>query len=107
MFQSVWLDQYRRHNAAVKALVPPSQLLVYRVGEGWDRLCHFLEAEIPAVPFPHENKAGQAGNIVEKYHRFDVYLETHREVRRSLVKVCLSLSLTILGGVCLRKYLKI
>ena len=103
----MWKDQYRRHNAAVKAMVPSSSLLVYRVGEGWERLCEFLEVEVPAVPFPHENKAGQAGNIVEKYHKFDVYLETHREVRRSLVTIGLSLSLAILGGVYLRKFLKI
>ena len=53
----MWLDQYRRHNAAVKALVPASNLLVYKVGEGWDKLCQFLEVEVPSVPFPHENKA--------------------------------------------------
>ena len=86
MFQSVWLDQYRRHNAAVKALVPPSQLLVYRVGEGWDRLCHFLDSEVPDCPFPHENKVGQQGNIVDKVHKFDVYQETLREAKKRLPK---------------------
>ena len=87
--------------------MPASNLLVYRVGEGWERLCQFLELEVPAVPFPHENKAGQAGNIVEKFHRFDVYLEAEREVRRSLLTIGLSLSLTIMGGLYLRKYFKI
>ena len=61
------MDQYRRHNAAVKAVVPAAQLLVYRVGEGWEPLCQFLETEVPPLPFPHENKAGQAGNIVDNF----------------------------------------
>ena len=68
--QSVWLDQYRRHNAAVKALVPPSNLLVYKVGEGWERLCQFLELEVPSVPFPHENKADWSTRIQRSCRRF-------------------------------------
>ena len=91
----------------MKALVPASNLLVYRVGEGWERLCQFLQVEVPAAPFPHENRAGQTGNIVEKFHRFDVYLQTHREVSRSLLTIGLSLSLTIMAGFHLRKYFKL
>jgi hypothetical protein len=37
-----WMDQYTRHNAAVRQLTPPDQLLVFHVGEGWERLCAFL-----------------------------------------------------------------
>ena len=61
---ALWRDTYTRHNAAIKVtrtdsssdqpppllrvqgLVPPSQLLVYRVGEGWERLCEFLGHEV-------------------------------------------------------------
>ena len=100
------MSQYRSHNAAVKALVPPSQLLVYRVGEGWEPLCHFLEVEVPDSPFPHENKAGQEGNIIDNIHKFDVYQETLREASRSLMAISVSLSLTVLGGFYLKKYLK-
>ena len=101
------MDQYRRHNAAVKGLVPPSNLLVYRVGEGWDRLCQFLELQVPTVPFPHENKAGQAGNIVEKYLQFGIFRQAEGEVRRSLVTVSFSLAVTVLAGFYLRKCLKL
>ena len=87
-------------------MVPASQLLVYRVGEGWERLCQFLEVEVPDCPFPHENKAGQEGNIIDKAHKFDVYQETLREASRSLLAISLSLSLTVLGGFYLKKYLK-
>ena len=86
--------------------MPASNLLVYRVGEGWDRLCHFLELQVPDSPFPHENKAGQEGNIVDKTHKFDVYQETLREARRTLLKVGLSLSFAVFGGFYLKKYLK-
>ena len=90
----------------MKAVVPASQLLVYRVGEGWERLCQFLEVEVPHTNFPHENKAGQAGNIIDKTHRFDIYQQTLREARRSLLTAGLSLSLTVLGGFYLKKCLK-
>ena len=103
--QSVWVSQYRTHNAAVKALVPPSQLLVYRVGEGWDRLCHFLELQVPHSPFPHENKAGQAGNIVDKVHKMDVFNRADREVTRSLITISLAVTAIVLGGIFARKYL--
>ena len=94
-----------RHGAAVRALVPSSNLLVYRVGEGWDRLCHFLELQIPHSPFPHENKAGQAGNIVDKVHKMDVFNRAEREVTRSLITISLAVTATVLGGIFARKYL--
>ena len=59
------MDQYRRHNAAVKAVVPASQLLVYRVGEGWDRLCQFLQVEVPYTSSQHENKGAR---FCGRYH---------------------------------------
>ncbi len=33
-------------------------LLVMNIteGEGWDKLCPFLGAKMPAIPFPHENR---------------------------------------------------
>ena len=101
------MDQYRRHNAAVKATVPSPQLLVYRVTDGWEPLCQFLETEVPTIPFPHENKAGQPGNIVEKYLKFGIFQQAEREVRRSLLTISLSLSVSILAGFYLRKCLKL
>ncbi|MEP2742895.1 sulfotransferase family protein [Bauldia litoralis] len=47
---------YERHNAAVKAALPPERLLVYTVGEGWEPLCGFLGVPVPDTPFPQENK---------------------------------------------------
>ena len=91
----------------MKAIVPASNLLVYRVGEGWERLCQFLHLEVPALPFPHENKAGQAGNIVEKYLNFTIFKQAEREVRRSLLTVSLTVSASIIAGWLLTKSLRL
>jgi hypothetical protein len=48
-------DHFRRHQAEVIATVPPERLLVYQVGEGWDRLCAFLGVPVPEEPYPSEN----------------------------------------------------
>src|SRR5215469_1597083 len=51
-----WMtDYFRRHDAEVKAAIAPERLLVYQVGEGWDRLCAFLGVPVPDEPYPSEN----------------------------------------------------
>lgn len=90
---ALWKDQYMRHNAAVKQLVPASQLLVYKIGEDWERLCEFLSLPVPEEEFPHENKAGSATTIDTQYIQFDVFRRGDKEVQRSLVG--------ILGGLAL------
>lgn len=46
---------FEAHNAAVRAAIPASQLLVYQVKEGWEPLCAFLDAPVPDDPFPRTN----------------------------------------------------
>lgn len=46
---------FEAHNAAVQALIPKSQLLVYQVKEGWAPLCEFLGVPVPDEPFPRSN----------------------------------------------------
>ena len=48
-------DYFRRHNAAVRAAVPAERLLVFEAKQGWDPLCAFLGAPVPAEPFPLTN----------------------------------------------------
>jgi hypothetical protein len=50
---------FNAHNAAVKAAIPASQLLVYQVKEGWEPLCAFLGAPVPAEAFPRTNDRGE------------------------------------------------
>ncbi|KAJ6552599.1 pectin lyase fold/virulence factor [Mycena vulgaris] len=47
--------RFTAHYEGVRALVPKERLLDYRVGEGWETLCKFLEKDIPATPFPKVN----------------------------------------------------
>ncbi|KAF8584194.1 hypothetical protein K439DRAFT_1346663 [Ramaria rubella] len=47
------------HNERVKQIIPPEQLLVFEVGEGWDRLVQFLGVSKPTVPWPHLNDTAQ------------------------------------------------
>jgi hypothetical protein len=49
------IDYFRRHEAEVKATVPPERLLVYPVGSGWEPLCAFLGVPVPDEPYPSEN----------------------------------------------------
>jgi hypothetical protein len=49
------IETMKRHNEAVRSVVPAERLLVWSVTEGWEPLCEFLEVPIPDVPFPHVN----------------------------------------------------
>ncbi len=52
-------DYFLRHTEAVKAAIPPERLLVFEVGEGWERLCQFLGVPVPAEPYPSENSTAE------------------------------------------------
>jgi len=62
---------FERHNAEVKAVVPPERLLVYEVREGWEPLCAFLRRPIPSVPFPHLNEREFLTQVPEALARGD------------------------------------
>ncbi|KAJ7901367.1 hypothetical protein B0H13DRAFT_1883047 [Mycena leptocephala] len=47
--------RYIEYYKEVWRLVQKEQLLEYRVGEGWESLCEFLDKGIPAEPFPKVN----------------------------------------------------
>jgi hypothetical protein len=51
-----WMtDYFRRHTEEVKAAIAPERLLIYEVGEGWERLCKWLGVPVPDAPYPSEN----------------------------------------------------
>ncbi len=53
--RAVMTDFFRAHVQSVIAAIDPGRLLVYQVGEGWERLCRFLDVPVPLTPFPREN----------------------------------------------------
>jgi hypothetical protein len=46
---------YERHNAAVRAEIPPSRLIEWRPQDGWEPICRALDLPVPDAPFPHVN----------------------------------------------------
>lgn len=57
------LELIELHNARVKSVVPPDQLLVMSMNEGWDPLARFLGKKTPAKPFPRVND-GESAEVV-------------------------------------------
>jgi hypothetical protein len=49
------IEGFNAHNEEVKRVVPPDQLLVWEVSEGWEPLCAFLDVPVPDQPLPHAN----------------------------------------------------
>ncbi len=41
-------------------LIPPDQLLLFNVKEGWKPLCQFLKKDIPSVPYPSDKNVNAA-----------------------------------------------
>ena len=60
-FDPNWRDSdaamtaYERHNAAVRAEVPPDRLVEWQPGDGWGPLAKALGVDVPDEPFPHNN----------------------------------------------------
>lgn len=54
----IYRKKFREHNKRVLNNIPESDLLVMDVteGDGWKKLCPFLDVETPTVPFPNLNK---------------------------------------------------
>lgn len=51
--RNVFVDQYQ----TVRDLVPKDRLLEFQIGEGFERLCEFLEVPVPDFPYPNTNEA--------------------------------------------------
>ena len=58
MNRTACIGLFNQHIENVKSYVPEDKLLVYKVGEGWERLANFLEVPVPDVPFPRSNGGG-------------------------------------------------
>jgi len=59
--QKLWVKQRAEHHAKVFEYFAdrPDDLLVLNIcsGDGWDKLCPFLDKPIPEIPFPWRNKS--------------------------------------------------
>ena len=57
---------YLSHIEQVKAQVPSDRLLVYRVSDGWEPLCQFLQVPVPQEAFPHLNKKENFSSMIKQ-----------------------------------------
>lgn len=51
------IEAFERHNAEVRAGVPPERLLEWRATDGWEPICAALGVPVPAEPLPHANSS--------------------------------------------------
>ncbi|MDQ8188401.1 sulfotransferase [Pelagicoccus sp. SDUM812002] len=58
-------EDFAKHNDAVIAAIPSSQLLVFEVAQGWDPLCYFLGVESPDTVFPRSNNREEFWELVK------------------------------------------
>ncbi|HTA28089.1 MAG TPA: sulfotransferase [Bacteroidia bacterium] len=49
------LQSFQKRTEEVLATVPKERLLVFKVQDGWEPLCKFLNVPIPNTPFPRSN----------------------------------------------------
>lgn len=50
------LRAYKQLHQEVRDMVPKEKMLEYKLGDGWEPLCQFLNKDIPNVPFPFINE---------------------------------------------------
>ncbi|KAI8061483.1 P-loop containing nucleoside triphosphate hydrolase protein [Gilbertella persicaria] len=60
------MKKFVDHIERVKSIVKPENLLIMKLGDGWEVLCPFLGKEIPKdLPYPHKNKGENFGNMLK------------------------------------------
>jgi hypothetical protein len=63
------IAHYHQHIADVKAAVPPQQLLVFSVDQGWAPLCAFLDVPVPPTEFPNVNDRAAIKQVIRNMAR--------------------------------------
>jgi hypothetical protein len=83
MVRAAAIAAYDRHNAAVRATVPPERLLEWTAGDGWEPLCERLGIAVPDDPFPHVNtRQGFTAMIERRLGRDRFVSRMRRRLRR-------------------------
>ncbi len=56
--------RYHEHVEEIKAAVPPERLLIFKVDQGWEPLCKFLDVEVPKSEFPNVNNRAEVKKTI-------------------------------------------
>ena len=70
------VSHYEQHNEEAISYFSnrPNSLLVvcWERGDGWQELCNFLDAPLPSLAFPHQNKTGM---LLKSKVKFEQYFQ--------------------------------
>lgn len=68
--EELYVNRYRKHNREVREFFKdrPNDLLImnFENGDGWKKLCPYVDHEIPNMKFPHSNKGKHNYNTKDK-----------------------------------------
>lgn len=56
-----------KHNEEVIKTIPADRLLILDLGEGWERLCKFLDKDVPNEPYPLSNSTADYPAVFSAY----------------------------------------
>lgn len=89
--ENLYLQRYQQHNKEVKEYFEdrPNDLLVISLenGDGWEKLCPFLDKDIPKKKFPFANKARENYSLAEMvtaYLKGKISVEMRRKILDAL-----------------------
>ena len=80
--EDIYKKRFEKHNREVmdhfKGRNDDLLTLNFPEGDGWEKLCSFLEAPLPDIPFPHSGRAIDREKRKKPHRRF------FRQIRKSL-----------------------
>ena len=82
---------YHDHYALVRSVTPKERLLEYKLGDGWEPLCKFLDKPVPDVPFPRVNDSEALQELLTIIIKRGLYNIFRRAVKSVLPIVVLGL----------------
>lgn len=89
-----YVERYRKHYNEVKDYFKdrPDDIIVmdFKKGDGWDKLCEFLEVPVPKKAFPHSNKGKHSYTLKDKIFNL-IRKITPNELRQLRIQILISL----------------
>lgn len=86
-----WKNEWKKHHEDVFKYFKnkPEDLLVIDItkGEGWKKLCSFLNVPIPQKPFPKSNKTNLYKRVSEKFPSIKNILNQIRKLYKRLKRI--------------------
>jgi len=87
------ISHYQQHNEEVIRFFKtnPSKFMVFNImkGDGWEKLCGFLNVEVPSAQFPHANKSSENPYLSNKITTGnDAYINKKKKLKLLIRTLC-------------------